>query len=310
MRSKATSSSSRRFASAPRRSRGVTLVELVVVLVLLGIITAVAGMAMKGPVDAYLDSTARAELTEMADGALRRIARDLQRALPNSPRVTGGDPIFLEMLLTRTGGRYRAGAGDSADVLDFNMTDTDFDSLGNLSGLPGQMPVANDILVIYNLFATGTQANAYTYNQGNCTAATPFHVDCNTARITGAAPGANGTRVSFVGRQFPLRSPGNRFHVVEGPVTYICNPAVNGTTGDGEGTLIRVSNYTIAAAQPTGGFGGGVQSLLANHVAACEFVYNPLVLTQSLGLVSMRLQLIHGGETVTLYHEVHVSNLP
>ena len=72
-----------------------------------------------------------------------------------------------------------------------------------------------------------------------------------------------------------------------------------------------MSGYTINLTQPTGAFPGApVSSLLAQNVTGCQVTYNPLALTQSLGLVSIRLQLTRGNETVTLYHEVHVSNLP
>ncbi|HKO88806.1 MAG TPA: prepilin-type N-terminal cleavage/methylation domain-containing protein, partial [Burkholderiales bacterium] len=87
-----------------RRARGVTLVELVIVLTLLAIIASVAAIALRDPVIAYRDSQERAELTDVADAALRRMARDIRLALPNSVRVNGGN---LELLLTRTGGRYR-----------------------------------------------------------------------------------------------------------------------------------------------------------------------------------------------------------
>lgn len=300
----------RGIAGARRDSRGVTLVELIAVLLLLAIIAAVAGMAVREPVQAYVDTSRRAELTEMADGALRRMARDLRRALPNSPRVIAGNPTFLEVLLTRTGGRYRAQDAVGTNLLDFNVPDNAFDSLGALSALPGQAPQAGDVLVVYNLFPTGTQANAYTYNQGNCTLGTPFHADCNSTTIIGVTPGVNSTNLQFFNRQFPLRSPGNRFYVVEGPVSYVCTPAIDPATGDGAGTLRRVSNYAININQPAGGFPGGVQALMAENVIGCEFTYNPNVLTQTMGLISLQLELRRGGETVRLYHEVHVSNVP
>jgi len=52
------------------------------------------------------------------------------------------------------------------------------------------------------------------------------------------------------------------------------------------------------------------EPLLAQNVTDCQITYDPLVLTQSLGLVSMRLELTRGNEKVRLYHEIHVSNLP
>jgi MSHA biogenesis protein MshO len=291
------------------RERGVTLVELVVVMTLLGIIAAVAAVALRDPVRAYADSNRRAELTDMADTALRRMARDIRLALPNSVRVSGTN---LELLLTKTGGRYREqqnGAGQG-NVLDFALPDTQFDTLGTMSNIPA--PIANgDILGVYNLYADPgiTSANAYTFGSGNCSAADS--PNCNTTAISGTSAGAlpNETRIRFAARQFPHASPGNRFHVVQGPVTYECAPGPRDAQGNATGTLKRISGYTIALNQPTGA-GFGTSALLAGNVAGCDITYNPLVLTQSLGLVSISLTLTRGGESVRLYHEVHVTNIP
>lgn len=290
------------------RARGVTLVELIVVMTVLGIIAAVAALALRDPVQAYADTNRRAELTDMADTALRRMARDIRLALPNSVRVGGNN---LELLLTKTGGRYREqqSSGGVGDVLDFALPDTAFDTLGPMSSVPA--PIVNgDILVVYNLNASPgvTSANAYTFGSGNCSA--PESPNCNTAAISGTGNGAlpNETRINFAARQFPHASPGNRFHVVQGPVTYECTPGALDAQGNATGTLTRIDGYTIALNQPTGTF--GTRALLADNVAACNLSYDPLVLMQSLGLVSISLTLTKGGESVTLYHEVHVTNIP
>jgi MSHA biogenesis protein MshO len=303
-------------------ARGVTLIELVVVMTLLAIIAVAAAIALRDPIRAYVDSTRRAELTDIADTALRRMARDIRLALPNSVRVaTVGSTNYLELLLTKTGGRYRAqvdGSGNG-DILDFTLAggDTRFDTLGPATTVAGQVMADGDILVLHNLFGadTVTTSNAYTYNQGaySCTSATPSSPNCNTARITSTGAGAlaNETRINFQARQFPLASPGNRFRVVSGPVTYVCNPGPVDANGNGTGTLSHVSGYTIRLAKPDGTYSGApVTSRLAQYVTECSITYDPLVLTQSLGLVSIRLKLTRANESVTLYHEVHVSNIP
>ncbi len=296
-----------------------TLVELVVVLAILAILSVTVAMALRDPIRAYVDTNRRGELADAADTALRRVARDVRLALPNSLRVTGAGPIYLELLLTKTGGRYRAqpDASGNGNPLDFSSSDSAFDTLGPAVTTSGQAIAANDILVVHNLFATASapSANAYTFNAApyNCGAATPDSSNCNTARISGTAAGtlADETRISFDARRFPLASPGNRFQVVSGPVTYVCAPGAPDANGNGTGTLTRVSGYTIQLAQPTGSYTGSPSTaLLAQNVTACEITYNPLVLTQSLGLLSMRVALTRGGETVNLHHAVHVNNIP
>lgn len=282
-----------------------TLVELVVVMTLLGILSAVAAVALRDPVRAYRDANRRAELTDMADTALRRMARDIHLALPNSVRVSGN---YLELLPTLAGGRYRAAPSNAGvgDMLDFAAPpDTQFDTLGPMSGVQ-----AGQIIVVFNLYADPaiTFSNAYTRALHCGTSSSP---DCNSAVVDGTPAGAptGATRISFDARQFPHASPGNRFHIVQDPVSYECAPGPLDTQGNATGTLTRISGYPIALQQPTS-TGFGTRALLAQNVAACTFTYDPLVLTQSLGLVSISLTLTRGGETVTLYHEVHVTNIP
>lgn len=294
--------------------RGYTLIELTAVIVLLGIISAVAGLILRDPVRAYDDARTRAELVDAAETALSRMTADLQLALPNSIRLKqSGSATFVEFLLVRNGGRYRTtddGSG-TGDFLDFSASDTSFDTLGPLGTGTGQQIQANDALVIFNLNSSpsASENNAYTFNQGasNCTSATPSSTTCNSARITGAdAAGALAAErhVAFDARKFPYTSPGSRFHVVSGAVSYQCDPSL--------GTLDRVSGYTIQLAQPGPAFPGvPVTGRLANFVSACDIQYDPVSsLPTYTGLLTIRLALTRNGETVTLYHEVHVSNVP
>ena len=76
------------------------------------------------------------------------------------------------------------------------------------------------------------------------------------------------------------------------------------------GTLTRVSGYTIQASQPTGTYGGSpVTGVLAGRVSACSITYSSGV-TERGGLVSIQLVLSADGESVSLYHEVQVNNVP
>lgn len=263
--------------------RGFTLVEMIVVITLTGIIAAVVAVFIKRPVEGYFDLARRAELTDIADTALRRIARDLRLALPNSIRTTDGDQT-VELLLTRSGGRYRAApqADGTGDVLDFAAADTSFDILG-----PAITFAAGDRIAIYNLGPNVPGANAYAGD--------------NIAAYAGAAGAA--TTVAISAFQFPLESPAGRFQVVEGPVSYAC-------VGD---TLWRYWGYAIQPAQPGAaalpGLGGVQSARLATRLSHCAIRYVEGV-TERSGLVEMRLTLSDAGETVTLVHEVHVSNVP
>jgi prepilin-type N-terminal cleavage/methylation domain-containing protein len=108
--------------------QGFTLVEMIMVIVITGIIGGMVAVFLKAPIQQYMDVARRADMTDIADTALRRIGRDLRLALPNSVRVqTGvacpvttanpggtGTCSFLEFLPTSGGGRYRADTGGGA----------------------------------------------------------------------------------------------------------------------------------------------------------------------------------------------------
>lgn len=285
------------------RRSGFTLVELIVTIAILGIIAAVVMVVIKKPIEGQLRAQRRSELSDIADTALRRAGRDVRLAVPNSLRLaSSGGNAYLELLLTRTGGRYRSqldgGAVTGEDFLDFTAADTIFDTLGRLSALSGQVVTAGDRIVIHNLGISG--ANAYAGD--------------NTSAVTAFAPGGgaapNEDRITISPKQFPLESPGRRFQVISTPVTFECIPGAVDANGNGTGQFRRVSGYTITGTQPTGTYGGApVTAPLANNVTSCDIQYTQLPL-QARGLVAFSIGLSRGGEAVTLYYEVHVSNVP
>ena len=96
---------------------GFTLIELVVVVVVVSILAAMSTQLITFPVISYLNLKRRTTLVDTADMTLRRMQRDIRRALPNSIRITSvTDGILLEMLHTSDGGRYRADADISISV--------------------------------------------------------------------------------------------------------------------------------------------------------------------------------------------------
>jgi MSHA biogenesis protein MshO len=310
--------------AGPARSRGLTLIELAVTIALVGIL-AVMVVQFVYPVRAYIDVSRRAALADTADVALRRIRRDLRLALPNSVRVTtASGVVYLEFLLVRVGGRYRyeaagssasgcptgAGASVAEDLLQFGASDNCFKTIGNLyspSANISQIVNNSDYVVVFNLQPGTDKADAYqqTTGAGNCGSA------CNKVQITGRANLTNEDRIEFSGgNTFTYESPGRRFYVVEGAVTYACDKAA--------GTLTRYWGYTIAGTQPTPPSPPvGNTALLANNVSDCLITYDNVVSAANMGagLVSMWLQLRATAsdgtaENVNLYHAVHVNNVP
>jgi len=299
------------------RQTGFSLVEAVVVIAISGIIVAAVALFIRAPVTGYVDTALRAELTDIADTALRRIGRDLRTALPNSIRVTSvGSVFFLEYLEVRTGGRYRAATSGGAtapacpnddtrvtdnDILSFDQsgsgTDTCFKTLGNIPNL-AQIVNGSDFVVVFNLGIPGASA----YESPNT----------NKSLISGTSTSGNEDRIAFNAQTFRLSSPGNRFVVITGPVSYVCDPV--------GGTLRRYLGYAIQASQPNNAgaaplSSAPVNALLASHVSACSFTYDAAVVAQRDALVTMSLSVTEANsqgtnETVTLYEAAHVSNVP
>jgi MSHA biogenesis protein MshO len=265
------------------KQRGFTLVELVMVIVILGVLGAIVAVFMRSPIDAYFASARRAALTDVADTVVRRMARDIQRALPNSVRQANNQ--CLEFIPTRTGGRYRAmvdGTG-AGDALDFSIADGSFDMLGTNSAASGQTIVVGDLVAIYNL-GIG-DADAYNAN--------------NTSPVTDVLAGslAGETKIEFTAKKFPLASGSQRFQIIPGEekvVAYVCRA----------GNLFRVSNHAYTPSCPaTGG------TLIAQNVS-CAFTYSGSDLQRN-ALVKLNMGFTDSsGEAVSLYHEVHVNNTP
>jgi MSHA biogenesis protein MshO len=275
---------------------GFTLVEMVIVIVITGIVAGIVAVFIRTPVAGYLSTTRRAELTDIADTALRRVARDIQNALPNSVRSTG---TFLEFVPIKAAGRYRAdydvgGAGNPLTEFGVAPSSSNFDVYG-----PPLTLAAGDWIVIYNLGIAGSNV----YDGSSRRAATSIGSGLTTIGFGGAT-------------SFPFPSPSSRFQVVNinSTVSYVCVPDTVDTVNASSGFLYRYTGYAIPAAQPTSlatlnGLAGVTSAILASHVSACSLTYTTGAL-QSQGLVSISLQVTEGSDTVRLQHEVNVNNTP
>ena len=303
-----------------RPERGVTLIELVLAMVVIAIIVAAVSFFLT-PLRQSTDLALRAELSDIADNALQRIGRDVKLALPSSVRLTtSGGASYVEFLALREAGRYRADVGSVAggsacdqDDLALSVADNDqlsfdlspgercFKTIGLIAN-PGAVVANSDFLVLNNYGPGFAGQNAYEAGAAN------------RAQIDAAISSeASRDRVHFVQAPFARAlhdSPGKRFFIISGPVSYVCDTAA--------GTIRRHWNYgggtgsTPLASQPTS-FASGSSALIAENVTGCAFSYSNV--GPQLGLLTMQIILsrqLFGGtaETVSLYHAVHVNNSP
>jgi MSHA biogenesis protein MshO len=261
------------------------------------------------PLRQAVDLTTRAELTDIADNTLQRIGREVRLSLPNSVRVSSsGSSKFVEFLAVRTAGRYRAEAGSvstgadcpadgvgapTADQLSFDVAETCFKSIGTVANAVDI--VTTDFLVLNNYGPGFTGQDAYAAGAAN------------RVLVAGRNVEANRVRINFVSTTFQRAqhdSPGRRFYVISGPVSYECDT----TTGK----LWRNSGYAISSTPPTT---QGLGNLIANNVTGCTMDYDPNGVAAQVGLLTLRLTLSKplsggGAESVSLYQGVHVTNVP
>jgi len=340
---RSSNSSRRPVVCRPPRLAGVTLIELIVVIVISGIIASVLGVIIVRPIEGYKAQVRRAALVDAAEMALHRTALDIRQALPNSVRIrdslgntnnvtcaSAGVTCAIEMLNTLDGARYREGPGqtagghnhaNSAFRLKINSADSDgfniigfFQNIPSLNVSPFTFTSTTERLAIYNQGVTGADA----YADANAPANTPvvmtnpavttFIIRLDGQEDSTAFNDEHQIKPVLGNFRFRWASPNQRVFIVDTPVTYVCSAGANGT-------ITRYSNYTISATQPTNPavapLASGSSALLSTPVTKCAFSYTPGT-NQRAGLVTLDItvQDSASGEQVRLLHQVHVDNAP
>ena len=262
------------------------------VIVIIGVLGAMVAVFIRMPVQNYRDSVDRAELTDLADLALRRVARDVRLALPNSIEVAA-DKSAISFFMTKAGGRYLTPDDDLAayPVLDFvDPAKLTFTMIGHPPAGKNAI-VKGDYIVVNNL---GTDP-ADAYAGGNRAMVESFTTIDAAKGLHQIALQSN----PFASQNPPMPSPSSRFHVVTQPVTYYCN----------NNEMRRQWNYGIVKGKPAAG--QYPEGLLAKRVKRCTFDYSTDANSRgALVLVTLELESPNGDGTVRLVHQIHVDNTP
>ena len=266
-----------------RVQHGVTLIELVIVIVIIGIIGATLGAFLASPIQAYFQTVARADLLDQGDLLVHRLTREIQGSVPNSLRSStlANGSVFVEFVPIVDSGRYLQSASDnglsnSLYPLDFtNPANSSFQVVG-----PGVSYPSGAYLTIMN--AGSGSLNLYGGS--------------NVRALTGS--GANLGTVTYAGgTAWPSSSPNARFYLFTTAVSYVCIPGANGS-----GTVTRYYGYALQAAQPVSisaaPLSGASKSLMSAAVSGC----NALQMTTQIQSTQ--------GESMTLYNQSGSINVP
>ena len=282
--------------------------EAIIVVAIIGIIAGICGVFFTSAFNSYFSTVRRAEMVDMADIAIQRLAREVRLAVPNSLRVSNtANYTYLEFVPTKSGGRYRNN-GDGSSSGQFLCSETSagttnptFDVLG--PSLLNYVPpiAALDYIVIDNdanlpsgtdVYGLGSRVQIQTVGTNSITTGTPF-------------PNAN----------IICSYQNNRFQVVDQTVkavTYQC-PTQNASAQP----IMRYQGYGFNTSQPTAtsSFSTGTSVTVAGstkYAAYCTISYNQNV-QQRNGLLYVSVTITDtggSGETITVFRQIHVDNVP
>lgn len=258
--------------ATPKKNRGFTLVELVVVIVLLGITAVTFTTLITGSVQGYLDTANRQSGAAAARIALDRIGRELRQAMPQSVRVSG-DQKCVQFLPIVTSFVYTTLTANSTNVQAIEPPE-------------GYTPTA------------GTFYGAvYPINAGEL-------YSLNAMKSIAFGGVNSGLRTLTLGNAFvspyPRNGPGQRIYIVGLPVSYCIT---------NNSTLVR-SQDALSIAQPAAGALANPAMLTDRINYASSSFENNASTWQNNSLIKIVLKLqSNTNETLTLDHEIWLRNV-
>lgn len=255
-----------------RATKGFTLVELVMVILLLGVMATFTSQFIGIGSQIYGDASSREQLMSDARFAMERLNREVRDAVPGSVRIedAAGNPLdqgaCLRFWPIATASRYLGSAAS-----------------GGLTIVePEMLPREEDEAIVYPL------ADPALNLEQRC-----LHGNC-VARVISVGSPVSGALPLTVDDTFAKESPGQRIYFARQQVRYCVTNAA----------------LTRASAAIGTDFHGSTPALMAEHIrpASYYFYREPAAFSQS--EVGLRMELEQRGERVLFNHKLETLNVP
>ncbi|HHI5410831.1 type II secretion system protein [Vibrio metoecus] len=255
-------------------SRGFTLIEMVITIILLGIVGLFLGNILGQAMGIYADTSAREALIQQGRFITERMSRELREAVPNSVMVANGCIEFLPIV-------------NSAIYQSFPTT-----SINQFRVLPVNKQInAGERLVISPLSAQDLREELLP--AAGQIAEVASAVDFSEPLKMVDVPLVQSTL-------FTRQSPANRAYFYQSPIAYCYE----------EGSRIyRYANYALNRTLLAPAYLGNERVLMAENLSAANFAVLPAQLQRN-GLIKIELTFAAQGETVRFDHDALVYNTP
>jgi len=263
------------------RTRGFTLVELVLTIAVAGIVAMISVQFIQSTSQGMIDTAGRQQLAGAGYVVNEQVSRAIRDALPGSIRTTS-DGQCIEFMPVVAASTY---------------TDLEVGSaITQFLAVPYSTATAvSGYISVYPM----TAANIYSQNDPGPLTPDTGSVPASTAEIT-VTLGSSHT--------FPTDSPERRFYVSLAPEA-ICQDGDFLYRYRGYGFISDVSN--LKAGLPSNRAGGRTVLAYPLETASLNFRYLPPTLQRN-GLVTFQYALVHPstGESLELAQQVRIHNVP